>query len=98
MATYFCAGVIILDVSHGFFFFFVFLRFEYDLPEGEARFRYLSVSVKNNSASFRSRDVVGQVGLKSSCAFFICTVTHTHTYSHMLLTYSMQTIFFMLLF
>ncbi|XP_069564869.1 extended synaptotagmin-1 [Brachyistius frenatus] len=36
-------------------------RFEYDLTEEEARFRRLSVSVKNNSASFRSRDVIGQV-------------------------------------
>ncbi|MEQ2211479.1 hypothetical protein XENOCAPTIV_002821, partial [Xenoophorus captivus] len=35
-------------------------RFEYDLPENEARFRRLGVSVKNNSASFRSRDVIGQ--------------------------------------
>ncbi|KAK5614739.1 hypothetical protein CRENBAI_018701 [Crenichthys baileyi] len=39
-------------------------RFEYDLPEDEARIRRLSVSVKNNSASFRSRDVIGQVSLK----------------------------------
>uniref|UniRef100_A0A3B5QSI6 Extended synaptotagmin 1 n=1 Tax=Xiphophorus maculatus TaxID=8083 RepID=A0A3B5QSI6_XIPMA len=39
-------------------------RFEYDLPEDEARFRRLSVSVKNNSASFRSRDVIGQVSVK----------------------------------
>nr|XP_029135397.1 extended synaptotagmin-1-like [Labrus bergylta] len=36
-------------------------RFEYDLPVDETRFRRLSVSVKNNSASFRSRDVIGQV-------------------------------------
>ncbi|XP_060926108.1 extended synaptotagmin-1 isoform X2 [Limanda limanda] len=36
-------------------------RFEYDLPLEETRFRCLSVSVKNNSASFRSRDVIGQV-------------------------------------
>ncbi|XP_038143958.1 extended synaptotagmin-1 [Cyprinodon tularosa] len=36
-------------------------RFEYDLREDEARFRRLSVSVKNNSASFRSPDVIGQV-------------------------------------
>ncbi|XP_036007473.1 extended synaptotagmin-1 [Fundulus heteroclitus] len=39
-------------------------RFEYDLPEDEARFRRLSVSVKNNSASFRSRDVIGQVQIE----------------------------------
>uniref|UniRef100_A0A3B4Z4H5 Extended synaptotagmin-1-like n=1 Tax=Stegastes partitus TaxID=144197 RepID=A0A3B4Z4H5_9TELE len=36
-------------------------RFEYDLPLEETRYRRLSVSVKNNSASFRSRDIVGQV-------------------------------------
>uniref|UniRef100_A0A668ATD4 Extended synaptotagmin 1 n=1 Tax=Myripristis murdjan TaxID=586833 RepID=A0A668ATD4_9TELE len=35
-------------------------RFEYDLPVKETRFRRLSVSVKNNSSSFRSRDVLGQ--------------------------------------
>ncbi|XP_037535813.1 extended synaptotagmin-1 [Nematolebias whitei] len=39
-------------------------RFEFDLPEEETRFRRLSVSVKNNSASFRSRDVVGQVQIE----------------------------------
>uniref|UniRef100_A0A665X8A0 Extended synaptotagmin-like protein 1b n=1 Tax=Echeneis naucrates TaxID=173247 RepID=A0A665X8A0_ECHNA len=39
-------------------------RFEYDLPLEETRFRRLTVSVKNNSASFRSRDVIGQVRLK----------------------------------
>uniref|UniRef100_A0A3P8NDT9 Extended synaptotagmin-like protein 1b n=1 Tax=Astatotilapia calliptera TaxID=8154 RepID=A0A3P8NDT9_ASTCA len=39
--------------------------FEYDLPKDEIRFRRLSVSVKNNSSSFRSRDVIGQVRLKS---------------------------------
>uniref|UniRef100_A0A672G9Z2 Extended synaptotagmin-like protein 1b n=1 Tax=Salarias fasciatus TaxID=181472 RepID=A0A672G9Z2_SALFA len=33
-------------------------RFEYDLPAEEVRFRRLSVSVKNNSASFRSRDIM----------------------------------------
>uniref|UniRef100_A0A8C5NC68 Extended synaptotagmin-1-like n=1 Tax=Gouania willdenowi TaxID=441366 RepID=A0A8C5NC68_GOUWI len=36
-------------------------RFEYDLPLEEVRFRRLSVTVKNNSASFRSKDVIGQV-------------------------------------
>ncbi|KAK2914947.1 hypothetical protein Q8A73_005541 [Channa argus] len=36
-------------------------RFEYDLPVEEIKFRSLNVSVKNNSASFRSRDVFGQV-------------------------------------
>ncbi|XP_041835986.1 extended synaptotagmin-1 isoform X1 [Melanotaenia boesemani] len=39
-------------------------RFEYDLSEEETRFRRLSVSVKNNSASFRSRDVIGQVQIE----------------------------------
>ncbi|XP_036956344.1 extended synaptotagmin-1 isoform X2 [Acanthopagrus latus] len=36
-------------------------RFEYALPVEEIKLRSLSVSVKNNSASFRSRDVIGQV-------------------------------------
>uniref|UniRef100_A0A3P8URB6 Extended synaptotagmin-1 n=1 Tax=Cynoglossus semilaevis TaxID=244447 RepID=A0A3P8URB6_CYNSE len=36
-------------------------RFEYNLTVDELRFRRLSVSVKNNSASFRSKDVIGQV-------------------------------------
>uniref|UniRef100_A0A8D3EAI6 Extended synaptotagmin-1-like n=1 Tax=Scophthalmus maximus TaxID=52904 RepID=A0A8D3EAI6_SCOMX len=36
-------------------------RFEFDLPMEETKFRRLCVSVKNNSASFRSRDVIGQV-------------------------------------
>lgn len=39
------------------------VRFEYDLAVDELRFRRLSVTAKNNSASFRSRDVIGQVGL-----------------------------------
>ncbi|XP_061583523.1 extended synaptotagmin-1 isoform X2 [Cololabis saira] len=39
-------------------------RFEYDIPEGETRFRRLSVSVKNNAASFRSPDVIGQVQIE----------------------------------
>ncbi|XP_022073535.2 extended synaptotagmin-1 [Acanthochromis polyacanthus] len=39
-------------------------RFEYDLPFEETRYRRLSVSVKNNSASFRSRDIVGQVQIE----------------------------------
>lgn len=41
------------------------VRFEYDLPLDELRFKRLSVTVKNNSASFRSRDIIGQVGLDS---------------------------------
>ncbi|KAM9759327.1 uncharacterized protein esyt1b [Menidia menidia] len=39
-------------------------RFEYDLTEEETRFRRLSVTVKNNSASFRSRDAIGQVQIE----------------------------------
>ncbi|XP_034536870.1 extended synaptotagmin-1 isoform X2 [Notolabrus celidotus] len=39
-------------------------RFEYDLPVDEIKFRRLSVSVKNNSASFRSRDIIGQVQIQ----------------------------------
>uniref|UniRef100_H3C487 Extended synaptotagmin 1 n=1 Tax=Tetraodon nigroviridis TaxID=99883 RepID=H3C487_TETNG len=39
-------------------------RFRYDLPPDELRFRRLSVTVKNNSASFRSRDVIGQVQIE----------------------------------
>uniref|UniRef100_A0A1A7WEX9 Extended synaptotagmin-like protein 1b n=1 Tax=Iconisemion striatum TaxID=60296 RepID=A0A1A7WEX9_9TELE len=39
-------------------------RFEYDLPEEETRFRRVVVLVKNNSASFRSKDVVGQVQIE----------------------------------
>ncbi|XP_077428826.1 extended synaptotagmin-1 [Vanacampus margaritifer] len=36
-------------------------RFEYNLPVEELKLRHLSVSVKNNAASFRSRDAIGQV-------------------------------------
>ena len=43
--------------------FVISLRFEYALPADEIKLRSLSVSVKNNSASFRSRDVIGQVSL-----------------------------------
>uniref|UniRef100_A0A8C2Z2P9 Extended synaptotagmin 1 n=1 Tax=Cyclopterus lumpus TaxID=8103 RepID=A0A8C2Z2P9_CYCLU len=39
-------------------------KFEYDLSMDEMRFKRLSVSVKNNSASFRSRDIIGQVSLR----------------------------------
>ncbi|XP_068598098.1 extended synaptotagmin-1-like [Brachionichthys hirsutus] len=39
-------------------------RFEYAVAEDEVRFRRLSVSVKNSSASFRSRDVIGQVQIE----------------------------------
>ncbi|KAM8867890.1 extended synaptotagmin-1 [Synchiropus picturatus] len=39
-------------------------RFEFQVPSGELRFRQLSVSVKNDAASFRKRDVVGQVQIE----------------------------------
>uniref|UniRef100_A0A8D0B037 Extended synaptotagmin 1 n=1 Tax=Sander lucioperca TaxID=283035 RepID=A0A8D0B037_SANLU len=46
-------------------------RFEYNLSVDEMRFRRLVVSVKNNSASFRSRDVIGQVSLRPQPATLI---------------------------
>ncbi|KAM9813857.1 extended synaptotagmin-1-like [Neosynchiropus ocellatus] len=39
-------------------------RFEFQVPSGELRFRQLSVSVKNDAASFRKRDAVGQVQIE----------------------------------
>ncbi|XP_061688111.1 extended synaptotagmin-1 isoform X2 [Syngnathoides biaculeatus] len=39
-------------------------RFEYNLPVEEVKLRNLSLSVKNNAASFRSRDVIGQVQIE----------------------------------
>ncbi|XP_074484713.1 uncharacterized protein LOC141763852 [Sebastes fasciatus] len=50
-------------------------RFEYDLSVDDARFRRLSLSVKNNSASFRSRDVVGQVQIDLAQVDLISGVT-----------------------
>ncbi|XP_062271705.1 extended synaptotagmin-1 [Scomber scombrus] len=50
-------------------------RFEYDLPVEEMRLRRLSVSVKNNSASFRSRDVIGQVQIELAEVDLISGVT-----------------------
>ncbi|KAF7654454.1 hypothetical protein LDENG_00069620 [Lucifuga dentata] len=50
-------------------------RFEYDLPLEETRFRHLSVSVKNNSASFRSRDIIGQVQIKLAQVDLVSGVT-----------------------
>uniref|UniRef100_A0A665X8F9 Extended synaptotagmin-like protein 1b n=1 Tax=Echeneis naucrates TaxID=173247 RepID=A0A665X8F9_ECHNA len=50
-------------------------RFEYDLPLEETRFRRLTVSVKNNSASFRSRDVIGQVQIELAQVDLISGVT-----------------------
>ncbi|XP_035771750.1 extended synaptotagmin-1 [Neolamprologus brichardi] len=54
-------------------------RFEYDLPKDEIRFRRLSVSVKNNSASFRSRDVIGQVQLELAEVNLVSGVTEWFT-------------------
>ncbi|XP_061147662.1 extended synaptotagmin-1 [Syngnathus typhle] len=39
-------------------------RFEYNLLVDELKLRHLSVTVKNNAASFRSRDVIGQVQIE----------------------------------
>uniref|UniRef100_A0A3Q0T443 Extended synaptotagmin 1 n=1 Tax=Amphilophus citrinellus TaxID=61819 RepID=A0A3Q0T443_AMPCI len=50
-------------------------RFEYDLPMDDIRFRRLSVSVKNNSASFRSRDVIGQVQIELAEVDLVSGVT-----------------------
>uniref|UniRef100_A0AAQ5X9C2 Extended synaptotagmin-like protein 1b n=1 Tax=Amphiprion ocellaris TaxID=80972 RepID=A0AAQ5X9C2_AMPOC len=57
-------------------------RFEYDLPFEETRYRRLSVSVKNNSASFRSRDIVGQVSLTFISDIFRETECHVTTPQH----------------
>ncbi|XP_019132279.2 extended synaptotagmin-1 [Larimichthys crocea] len=54
-------------------------RFEYGLPVDEAKFRRLSVSVKNNSASFRSRDVIGQVQIELAQLDLISGVTEWFT-------------------
>ncbi|XP_074489045.1 uncharacterized protein LOC141766258 [Sebastes fasciatus] len=54
-------------------------RFEYDLSVDDARFRRLSLSVKNNSASFRSRDVVGQVQIDLAQVDLISGVTEWFT-------------------
>lgn len=54
-------------------------RFEYDLPKDEIRFRRLSVSVKNSSASFRSRDVIGQVQLELAEVNLVSGVTEWFT-------------------
>uniref|UniRef100_A0A8D3C600 Extended synaptotagmin-1-like n=1 Tax=Scophthalmus maximus TaxID=52904 RepID=A0A8D3C600_SCOMX len=50
-------------------------RFEFDLPMEETKFRRLCVSVKNNSASFRSRDVIGQVQIELSQVNLMSGVT-----------------------
>uniref|UniRef100_A0A671Y6W1 Extended synaptotagmin 1 n=1 Tax=Sparus aurata TaxID=8175 RepID=A0A671Y6W1_SPAAU len=50
-------------------------RFEYALPADEIKLRSLSVSVKNNSASFRSRDVIGQVLIELAQLDLISGVT-----------------------
>ncbi|XP_041808275.1 extended synaptotagmin-1 [Chelmon rostratus] len=54
-------------------------RFEYALPDDELRFRRLSVSVKNNSASFRSRDVIGQVQIELAQLDLVSGVTEWFT-------------------
>ncbi|CAI5688061.1 unnamed protein product [Oreochromis niloticus] len=54
-------------------------RFEYDLSKDEIRFRRLSVSVKNNSSSFRSRDVIGQVQLELAEVDLVSGVTEWFT-------------------
>ncbi|KAI9548721.1 hypothetical protein NQZ68_003255 [Dissostichus eleginoides] len=54
-------------------------RFEYDLSMDETRFRRLSVAVKNNSASFRSRDVLGQVQIELSQVDLMIGVTEWFT-------------------
>ncbi|KAI3370182.1 hypothetical protein L3Q82_024968 [Scortum barcoo] len=55
-------------------------RFEYDLPAEETRFRRLSVSVKNNAASFRSRDIIGQVQIELGQINLISGVTECSMY------------------
>ncbi|XP_026162943.1 extended synaptotagmin-1-like [Mastacembelus armatus] len=50
-------------------------RFEYDLPAEETRFKRLSVSVKNNSASFRGPDVIGQVQIELAEVDLVSGVT-----------------------
>ncbi|XP_034022626.1 extended synaptotagmin-1 isoform X3 [Thalassophryne amazonica] len=50
-------------------------RFEYDLSMEETRFRRLSVSVKNSSALFRSRDIIGQVQIELAQIDLVSGVT-----------------------
>ncbi|KAG7278869.1 hypothetical protein CRUP_036383 [Coryphaenoides rupestris] len=50
-------------------------RFEYVLTLEEAKRRQLSVSVKDNSASFRGRDVIGQVHLELAEVNLLAGVT-----------------------
>ncbi|XP_031177387.1 extended synaptotagmin-1 isoform X1 [Sander lucioperca] len=54
-------------------------RFEYNLSVDEMRFRRLVVSVKNNSASFRSRDVIGQVQIELGQVDLVSGVTEWFT-------------------
>ncbi|XP_075966458.1 uncharacterized protein LOC142970246 [Anarhichas minor] len=54
-------------------------RFEYDLSVDETRFKRLIVSVKNNSASFRSRDIIGQVQIELAQVDLISGVTEWFT-------------------
>ncbi|XP_068170607.1 extended synaptotagmin-1 [Antennarius striatus] len=54
-------------------------KFEYAVREDEVRFRRLSVSVKNSSASFRSRDVIGQVQIELGQFDLVAGVTEWFT-------------------
>ncbi|KAM8917460.1 uncharacterized protein AB9W97_001955 isoform 1-T1 [Spinachia spinachia] len=54
-------------------------KFEYDLSVDEMRFKRLILSVKNNSASFRSRDVIGQVQIELAQVDLISGVTEWFT-------------------
>nr|XP_040060022.1 extended synaptotagmin-1 [Gasterosteus aculeatus aculeatus] len=50
-------------------------RFEYELSVDEMRFKRLILSVKNNSASFRSRDIIGQVQIELAHVDLVSGVT-----------------------
>ncbi|XP_061904308.1 extended synaptotagmin-1 [Entelurus aequoreus] len=50
-------------------------RFDYNLTVEEMKYRHLNLSVKNNSASFRSRDVIGQVQINLAEVDLISGVT-----------------------
>ncbi|XP_037346084.2 extended synaptotagmin-1 [Pungitius pungitius] len=54
-------------------------RFEYNLSVDEMRFKRLILSVKNNSASFRSRDVIGQVQIELGQVDLMSGVTEWFT-------------------
>ncbi|KAM6981454.1 extended synaptotagmin-1 [Aplochiton taeniatus] len=50
-------------------------KFEYELSVEEAKLKRLSVSVKNSSASFRSRDLIGQVEIELAQVDLVSGVT-----------------------